>query len=59
VLGDAPSLAFAPVRPGAPASRRADGTGPIYVTRSGSFGDEDALVDLVAAIGGHAPTRPA
>ena len=59
VLGDHPMFAFAPVRPGAPVSRRADGTGPSYVTRSGSFGDEGALVDLVAAIGGHAPTRPA
>ena len=59
VLGDHPMHAFAPVRPGAPASRRLDGSGPTYVTRSGSFGDEDALVDLVAAIGGHGPTRRA
>ena len=59
VLGDHPMYAFGPIRPGAPASRRLDGSGPIYVTRSGSFGDADALVDLVAAIGGQAPTRPA
>jgi len=39
-----------------------DGTGPWFVTRSGSFGDEDALAALLDAVfagsEGCPPTRP-
>jgi len=46
VLGDGPRLAGGMLAPGTPWSP-ADG-GPLVVTRSGAFGDDDALVDLLA-----------
>lgn len=52
VLGDAAITVTGLVAPGTPIGRRLDGTGPAVVTRSGSFGDANALLDLVRAIMG-------
>jgi uncharacterized protein YgbK (DUF1537 family) len=38
------------VAPGAPWSRPVRADGPLVVTRAGSFGADDALVDLVGAL---------
>lgn len=50
VIGDVPMSAHGLVAPGTAISRRADGTGPWFVTRSGSFGGRDALRDLVTSM---------
>ncbi|MFT3851686.1 MAG: four-carbon acid sugar kinase family protein [Ilumatobacteraceae bacterium] len=47
VLGDGVLVAGGTVAPGIPWSRRADGSGPLVVTKAGGFGDPRALVDLV------------
>jgi uncharacterized protein YgbK (DUF1537 family) len=50
LLGDAPRLVGGMVAPGAPWSRPVRADGPLVVTRAGSFGADDALVDLVGAL---------
>jgi uncharacterized protein YgbK (DUF1537 family) len=47
VLGDVPFVAGGTVAPGIPWARRADGTGPLVVTKAGGFGDPDTLVRLL------------
>ena len=47
VLGDAVHMAGGTVAPGIPWARRADGTGPLVVTKAGGFGSRDTLVDLL------------
>ena len=36
------------VAPGIPWARRADGSGPLVVTKAGGFGNPETLVDLLA-----------
>lgn len=48
VLGDHPMLAGGTVAPGVPWSRRADGAGPLVVTKAGGFGGPQTLVELLA-----------
>jgi uncharacterized protein YgbK (DUF1537 family) len=48
VLGDAPMVVGGTLAPGVPWSRRADGRGPLVVTKAGGFGQPAALVDLLA-----------
>jgi len=56
VLGDAMLVVEGLAAPGTPVARRPDGSGPWIVTRSGSFGDDHALVDLVTILeSGDAP----
>jgi uncharacterized protein YgbK (DUF1537 family) len=47
VLGDAVIAVTGLLAPGTPVGRWLDGTGPIVVTRSGSFGESSALHDLL------------
>ncbi len=49
VLGDAPMVAGGTVAPGIPWARRADGTGPLVITKAGGFGGPDTLVDLLGS----------
>ena len=48
VLGDEPLVVGGTLAPGVPWSRRADGSGPLVVTKAGGFGHRDTLVDLLA-----------
>ena len=48
VLGDHPMVAGGTVAPGVPWSRRADGAGPLVVTKAGGFGGPQTLVELLA-----------
>jgi 4-hydroxythreonine-4-phosphate dehydrogenase len=48
VLGDEPLLVGGTLAPGVPWSRRADGSGPLVITKAGGFGRRDTLVDLLA-----------
>jgi len=48
VLGDEPLVVGGTLAPGVPWSRRADGSGPLIVTKAGGFGHRDTLVDLLA-----------
>ena len=48
VLGDEPLVVGGTLAPGMPWSRRADGSGPLVVTKAGGFGHRDTLVDLLA-----------
>jgi uncharacterized protein YgbK (DUF1537 family) len=48
VLGAEPMVVGGTLAPGVPWSRRADGTGPLVVTKAGGFGHRDTLVDLLA-----------
>ncbi len=52
LLGDGPRIVGGTVVPGAPWSRPLDGRGPLVVTRAGSFGVGDALVELIARLRG-------
>ena len=48
VLGDEPMVVGGTLAPGVPWSRRADGSGPLVVTKAGGFGHPTTLVDLLA-----------
>ena len=48
VLGDEPLVAGGTLAPGVPWSRRADGSGPLVLTKAGGFGHATTLVDLLA-----------
>jgi 4-hydroxythreonine-4-phosphate dehydrogenase len=48
VLGDGACTAGGTVAAGIPWARRADGTGPLVVTKAGGFGTRDTLVELLA-----------
>jgi uncharacterized protein YgbK (DUF1537 family) len=48
VLGAEPLVVGGTLAPGVPWSRRADGTGPLVVTKAGGFGHRGTLVDLLA-----------
>lgn len=47
VLGDGVVVAGGTVAAGIPWSRRADGSGPLVVTKAGGFGDQRTLVELL------------
>lgn len=47
VLGPEPLVAGGTLAPGTPWARRADGGGPLVVTRAGSFGTRSSLAELV------------
>ncbi|MEO5898640.1 MAG: four-carbon acid sugar kinase family protein [Ilumatobacteraceae bacterium] len=47
VLGDTRMLVGGTVAPGMPWSRRADGSGPLVVTKAGGFGHPTTLVELL------------
>ena len=47
VLGPAPLLVGGTLAAGTPWARRPDGTGPLVVTRAGSFGTRSSLAELV------------
>ena len=47
MLGDDVLVAGGTVAPGIPWARRADGSGPLVVTKAGGFGTPDTLVDLL------------
>ena len=48
VLGDEPMVVGGTLAPGVPWSRRADGSGPLVITKAGGFGHPTTLVDLLA-----------
>lgn len=52
LLGDGPRIVGGTVVPGAPWSLPVDGRGPVVVTRAGSFGAGDGLVELIARLRG-------
>ena len=47
VLGDGPMVAGGTLAPGVPWSHRADGCGPLVITKAGGFGCSTTLVDLL------------
>ena len=47
VLGDAPMVVGGTLAPGVPWLQRADGSGPLVVTKAGGFGHPMTLVDLL------------
>lgn len=54
VMGEGRWLCSGTVAPGVAVSRRVDGTGPVYVTKAGAFGDEDTLVRVIDMVGDEA-----
>ena len=48
VLGDEPMVVGGTLAPGVPWSQRADGSGPLVITKAGGFGHPTTLVDLLA-----------
>jgi len=48
LLDDEPLVVGGTLAPGVPWSRRADGSGPLVVTKAGGFGHRTTLVDLLA-----------
>ncbi len=48
VLDAEPLVVGGTLAPGVPWSRRADGSGPLVVTKAGGFGHRNTLVDLLA-----------
>ncbi len=52
VLGDRPMVVGGTVATGIPWARRADGSGPLVVTKAGGFGGPSTLVDLLGGHGG-------
>jgi uncharacterized protein YgbK (DUF1537 family) len=42
------------IGPGVAVARRVDGTGPVYVTKAGAFGDESTLVRVIDMVGDQA-----
>ena len=48
VLGDEPMVVGGTLAPGVPWSQRADGSGPLVITKAGGFGHRTTLVDLLA-----------
>jgi uncharacterized protein YgbK (DUF1537 family) len=49
-MGPGRFLCVGEVEPGVALSRRADGTGPWFITKAGAFGDDDTLRRVIERI---------
>lgn len=54
VMGAGKWICSGTIGPGVAMSRRVEGTGPVYVTKAGAFGDESTIVRVIDMVGDEA-----